>query len=181
MSILPIFLCGDKILRKKAKKIKQVDDWLIKFIADMFETMKQANGIGLAANQVGLDLSLLIVDLSEVEGYENFKPKVFINPVIKESTGKSVYEEGCLSIPGIHYKIERPEKIKVEYQDTDLNVFVEEFDGLLSRVLQHEIDHLNGKLFIDYIPKEGMTEIEDELLEIKERKREFEYLVNMNK
>lgn len=177
MSLLPINLCGDKILTKKVRKVKTINDKTIKFISDMFETMREANGIGLAANQVGRESAIIVIDLSEMEGYEHIRPMIVINPVIKEKIGDSVYEEGCLSVPGIRYKINRPESILIEYQDTDLVLHTELFDGLLARVLQHEIDHLNGIIFIDYIPNEQLKEFEVDIIKIKERELEFEYSV----
>ena len=111
---------GDKILRKKVNKVKVVDKEIIELIANMFDTMRNANGIGLAANQVGADRSIFIVDISNLEEYEDSKPLVFINPkIVKRSEEQTVFEEGCLSIPDIRSDVERPESISIEYQDAD--------------------------------------------------------------
>ena len=108
MTLLPVTMCGDKILRKKTAKVIEVDNESIELIKNMFDTMRNANGIGLAANQVGADKSILIVDISLVEDYEEVKPIVLINPKIKKySDEKSVIEEGCLSIPDIREEVER--------------------------------------------------------------------------
>jgi len=145
MALLPVTMCGDKILRKKLAKVTEVDNETIELITNMFDTMRNANGIGLAANQVGADKAILIADISLVESYEEVKPIVLINPkIIKYSDEKSVLEEGCLSIPDIREEVERPEAITVNYQDTDLKEHTMEIDSLLARVIQHEYDHLQG-------------------------------------
>jgi peptide deformylase len=133
----------------------------------MFYTMDKAAGIGLAAPQVGLDLALTVIDISKIEGEESKKPLTLLNPKILESHGGIVMEEGCLSIPLLRAEVQRPEKICIQYQDLDLNEKTIELDGLLSRVTQHEIDHLNGVLFIDHLSKEVKKNLKEQLKLIK--------------
>lgn len=178
MSLLPITLYGDKILRKKTANVSDVDMDTIKLIRDMFETMKNASGIGLAANQVGADKQIFIVDLSAMEGYEESKPTVFINPVIEKfSEEKIVIEEGCLSIPDVRSEVERPKKINIKYLDTNMKELELEADELLARVIQHEFDHLQGVLFVDRISDEVKKKLKKDLNKIKHRKKEFDYPV----
>ena len=179
MPILPITVCGDKILRKKAAKVSKVDDKIIKLIADMFETMHNANGIGLAANQVGANKQVFVVDISAAEGYEDTKPIVLINPkIISKSEESSVYEEGCLSIPDQRADVIRPAKIVIEYQDTDLKSQTIEADDLLARVMQHEYDHLQGVLFTDLVDEETKKKLKKPLNRIKNRKIEVAYPIS---
>lgn len=178
MSVLPIMLYGNKILRKKVSKVEKVDFEEIELIKNMFDTMRNANGIGLAANQIGSDKSIFIVDISFVEGYEDTKPITFINPeIIKRSEETSVYEEGCLSIPDIRYEIKRPASVTISYQDTDLAEHTIEADKLLARVIQHEYDHLQGKLFTDYLPEDEKKKLKKPLEKISKREIEIDYPV----
>lgn len=177
MSVLPINIYGDEILRHKAKKITKIDDNILKFIEDMFETMKQSDGIGLAATQVGKRWQILIADISEVEGYEHTKSMVVINPKIILSEGESEMEEGCLSLPGLRVNVKRPEKIRLKYNDLELKEYIEDFQGLQARVLQHEIDHLNGKLIIDYLSKNEKEKIKPLLDKMIKREIEVHYPV----
>jgi len=179
MTLLPVTMCGDKILRKKLAKVTKVDNETIKLITNMFDTMRNANGIGLAANQVGADRAILIVDISLVEGFEEVKPVVLINPKIKKYSDKiSVIEEGCLSIPDIREEVERPESITITYQDTDLKEHTVEIDSLLARVIQHEYDHLQGILFTDLVNDEVKKRIKKPLSMIKRRKIDVEYPIS---
>ncbi len=180
MAKLPINIVGDKILRQKAKKVTTTDDSTVEFIKDMFDTLHASDGVGLAANQVGSRDAILIADLSHVEGYEETDPIVVINPKIIKSEGNSTYEEGCLSLPGIKLEITRPEKVLLRYQDTDLNTHEENFSGLFARVIQHEIDHLNGKLIIDYLEEEALKNLEPELQKLKAREIEVPYSVSVH-
>ena len=147
MTKLTILEFPDPRLRKKAVPVEAVDDELRTLIDDMFETMYEAPGIGLAATQVDVHRRLLVSDVSS----EKTDPHVFINPVILEKDGVTVTEEGCLSVPGYYEEVERAEHIKVRYLDRDGNEQEEEFEGLLAVCVQHEIDHLDGKLFVDYL------------------------------
>jgi peptide deformylase len=176
MAILPITLYGDKILRKKVNSVKEVDLKTIELIKNMFDTMRNANGVGLAANQVGVNKSIFIVDISHNEGYEDYKPMVFINPkIIEKSEEKIVIEEGCLSIPDVRSPILRPEKIRIAYHDTDLNEHIISAEKLFARVIQHEYDHLQGILFIDKLTDEEKNKIKGDLENIKKRRFEIEY------
>ncbi len=140
---------GDPILRKKAEKITEFDEKLQKFVEDMMEVMYVEDGIGLAAPQIGFSKQVIVVDASEL--VEDEEARAFINPKILSSEGQETKEEGCLSIPGVREEVTRPEKILLEYQDVEGKVYKEEFDGWMARILQHEIDHLNGILFVDRI------------------------------
>lgn len=152
MTMLPLVLLPDPILREVSKPIAQVDDKVRKFADDMLETMYEAPGIGLAAIQVGEPIRMLVVDTAKDDQPKN--PRVFINPEIVASGDEtSVYEEGCLSIPDYYADVERPATVTVRSIDQDGNEHLTEADGLLATVLQHEIDHLNGVLFIDHISK----------------------------
>ena len=152
MSIKPLVILPDPVLRLVSKPVERVDASLLKLAEDMLETMYDAPGIGLAAIQVGEALRLLVIDLAK-EG-EPPAPQVFINPEVLESgDGRSVYEEGCLSIPDYYAEVERPAKVRVRHLDRDGKQHEVEADGLLATCLQHEIDHLNGVLFIDHISK----------------------------
>ncbi|MDZ7344294.1 MAG: peptide deformylase [candidate division KSB1 bacterium] len=150
MAVWPIRKYGDPVLRKKAKPIVAFDANLQKLAAEMIETMQAAKGIGLAANQIGLTEALCVVDVGLIK--EGEPPQVFINPVILREDGKETsYEEGCLSIPEVTEEVLRKERILVRYQGLTGVAQEQECDGMLARVLQHEIDHLNGILFIDRI------------------------------
>ena len=178
MALLPITLIGDKILRKKAAKVEEVDIKTIELIKNMFDTMHNASGIGLAANQVGADKSIFVVDLSGLEEYKDVKPYVFINPkIIKRSEETVFIEEGCLSIPDIRADVERPKSVVISYQDTDLNEKELETDEFLARVIQHEYDHLQGVLFTDLISDDLKKKVKKDIIRIKKRKWEFQYPV----
>ncbi len=176
MAILPITIWGDKVLREKAEPIEKVDDKLIVTIQDMFETMREANGIGLAANQVGINKSLFVIDLTPMEEFKDTKPMVFINPEIVEASDSEVYyEEGCLSLPNLVAEVARPEAIKIKYLDTDENEQFIEDDDWLARVIQHEYDHLLGKMIPDRVEPKIKKAIQQELKDIKNRIFEVNY------
>ncbi|MGD9486804.1 MAG: peptide deformylase [Calditrichaceae bacterium] len=144
-----IRLIGDPVLRKTTKKVTDFNDNIKRIVKNMITVMHREDGVGLAAPQVGLDSSILVIDISGVE--ENELPRAFINPEIIEASGEAVFEEGCLSIPGVREDVLRPDKIELVYNDEDGNTHKELLDGWKARVLQHEIDHLNGILFVDRI------------------------------
>jgi len=146
MALLKIRVYGDPVLEKKGARIDQVDDRIRTLVADMVETMTAAPGIGLAAPQVGESLQLCLVDLSA--GQDPDQLHVLINPEIVASKGVQKEEEGCLSFPGIFGFVERPERVTVRYMDLEGKTRELEGDGLLARALCHEIDHLNGQVFI---------------------------------
>lgn len=154
--ILPIYIYGNPVLRKEANEIDSTYPNLKELIDNMFETMHNAEGIGLAAPQVGLDDRIFVVDLAPLADEENpeyseFK-KVFINARIINRTGEvTAYEEGCLSIPGINESVPREDTIEIEYLDENLEPHSETFTGFTARVIQHEYDHIEGILFIDRI------------------------------
>lgn len=151
MPILPIYLYGADVLRKKAKPVRELDDTLIELIHSMFETMYHANGIGFAANQVGDLNRVIVIDISDTEEGKGTKPIVLINPEVVAKEGESSLEEGCLSIPGVRDIVPRPEKLTLKFKDGDFQDAAIDAPGLLGRVIQHEIDHLNGVLFTDYL------------------------------
>ena len=140
------------MLRQKSTPVESVDDDLRALIADMFETMYEAPGVGLAAIQIGVPKRIVTADTAKKD--EEKRPQVFLNPeVVWSSDEKATYEEGCLSIPEYYEEVERPTQVKVRYMDIDGKTQEIEANGLLATVLQHEIDHLNGVLFIDHISK----------------------------
>ena len=153
--ILPIYVYGQPVLRKVAEDIKSDYPNLKELIANMFETMDNAEGVGLAAPQVGLPIRVVVINLDvlsdefpELKGFR----KAFINPHILDVSGEMEdMEEGCLSLPGIHENVKRAGKIHVQYLDEDMQPHDEIVEGYLARVMQHEFDHLDGKMFIDHI------------------------------
>ena len=147
MANLTILHFPDERLRTVAKPVEQVDDELRSLIDDMLETMYDAPGIGLAATQVNFHKRLVVIDVSE----EKDKPLVLINPEILEKDGEEEMDEGCLSVPGIYERVQRADRIKVRALDRNGETFELEADGLLAVCIQHEIDHLDGKLFVDYL------------------------------
>lgn len=152
MSIKPLIILPDPVLRQLSRPVERVDAPLRRLADDMLETMYDAPGIGLAAIQIGEPLRMLVIDLAK-EG-ETPAPHVFINPEILESAdARSVYEEGCLSIPDYYAEVERPAAVRVKYLDREGKQQEIMAEGLMATCLQHEIDHLNGVLFIDHISK----------------------------
>ena len=152
MSIREIITVPDETLKKISEPIEKLGDNEKKLITDLFETMYNSNGIGLAAVQVGVLKRIIVVDVSSKE--EEKKPICFVNPLIKKvSDEMSIYEEGCLSIPDTFIEIERPKICEVEYVDINGKIKTQELDGLLSTCVQHEINHLDGKLIIDHLSK----------------------------
>lgn len=152
MSIKPLIILPDPLLRQVSKPLERVDAPLRKLADDMLETMYDAPGIGLAAIQIGEPLRMLVIDLAKED--EAPEPHVFINPqILERSDARSVYEEGCLSIPDYYAEVERPETVRVSYLDRDGKAQEVLAQGLMATCLQHEIDHLDGVLFIDHISK----------------------------
>ena len=147
MAILNILHYPDPRFRLKALPVYKVDSETKQFVSDMFETMYDAPGIGLAATQANVQKRIIVIDVSE----DKSQPLCFINPEIVESDGEEIMEEGCLSVPGIYEKVKRAEHIKVRALDRDGVEFEMEADGILSTCIQHEMDHLEGKLFVDYL------------------------------
>jgi peptide deformylase len=152
MALRDILILPDKRLRLVSEPVAAVDDGIRTLVADMFETMYDAPGIGLAAIQVGVPKRIVTVDVSRKD--EENRPLVFINPqVVWSSEETNVYEEGCLSIPEVHEDVERPERVRVRWTDLDGKTHEATVDGLFATCIQHEIDHLNGVLFIDHISR----------------------------
>lgn len=172
---LPITTYGMDVLRKTAVPVEKIDNNVIELIDNMFYTMINAYGVGLAAPQVNSDLSVCTIDISCVEEYKNVKPLILINPVILDSYGEVTIDEGCLSIPEVRAQITRPDKIFVKYNDFNMKEVEIEIDGYLARVAQHEIDHLHGKLFVDYLPEDLFKKVKPQLRKIQKRKIETDY------
>ena len=149
MARLKILEFPDPRLTTVASEVKVFDDTLKKLVEDMTETMYSANGIGLAATQVNVHKRLLVLDVSENQD----EPLVYINPRIVNSSGEQNHEEGCLSVPGIYASVKRAENITLQAQDSDGNAFEEQLEGLHAVCIQHEMDHLAGKVFVDYLSR----------------------------
>ncbi len=169
MAILDIVLYPDKKLKQKSRRVEKVDSEVVKLLDDMTETMYDAPGVGLAAPQIGINVRAIVVDTTHSSEEEEGSGLLqLVNPVIVESRGKQVGEEGCLSVPGFTASVKRKEHILVEALDRDAKTVTVEADGLLARVLQHEIDHLDGVLFFERLAK-----LKKELL-LKKINRTFE-------
>ena len=160
MAIRRIYETPEPVLRQISKPVETFDDALKTLVADMFETMYAAPGIGLAAVQVGVPIRLLVIDLQEPQDPEDPEsgtikdPKVFINPeVLWHSDNEVPYTEGCLSVPEQYAEVMRPDRIRARWQDEKGKAYEEEIEGLLAVCLQHEMDHLNGVLFIDHLSR----------------------------
>lgn len=154
--VLPIYIYGQPVLRKVSQDIAPDYPNLKELIANMFETLTASDGVGLAAPQIGLDIRLVVIDLDvlseDFPEYKDFR-KAYINPHILEydESNMSSSEEGCLSLPGIHESVKRPTRIHVKYMDEDFKEHDEWVDGYLARVMQHEFDHLDAKMFVDRV------------------------------
>lgn len=182
--IYPIVLYGDPVLRQKAKDIEKGTD-LKQLVEDMFETMHGANGIGLAAPQIGKAIRLFVVDgrtlEEEEEDMEEFR-KVFVNPVILDEVGEPWdFEEGCLSIPNIREKVSRKEELTIRYFDENWNPHEETYDGMKARIIQHEYDHIEGKLFVDYLTPLKKKLLKGKLTDISKGKVDTEYRIAVPK
>ncbi len=167
---------GHPVLRQRCRPVSEVDDGVMALVADMLDTMVDANGVGLAAPQVGVDLRLAVIDVSydpecvsflRVNGVDasiaEIMPLIFINPELTYGQAKEFGMEGCLSIRGIRAEVRRPEAVKATLPQLDGTVLVIETDGLLARALQHEIDHLNGVLFVDRLPAVAKVSMKNRL------------------
>lgn len=178
--IYPIVMYGDPVLRQRASDILPGTD-LSQLIEDMYETMRNASGIGLAAPQIGKSMRIFVVDGTIIEdepAMADFK-KAFINPVMLEEMGDIwEYEEGCLSIPNIREKVERNEELRIRYYDEGWNLREERFDGMKARIIQHEYDHLEGKMFVDYLPPLKKRLLKGKLSDISKGKVDTEYRIS---
>ena len=191
MSVLPIYLYGTKVLKAKAKPVRTLNNSAIKLLVDMVDTMHAANGMGLAANQVGILQRVIAVDISGVNEKEREESNdqvkitsphlprkvVMINPVVAGKEGAWKMGEGCLSLPELRGEVERAEKIQVKYRDPNFDEKEILADGLLARVILHEIDHLDGILFTDLIDPEDKAQVKDDLKRIKLGDVDTEYPV----
>ncbi len=181
--IYPIVLFGDPVLKRKAQTIEKGALDLDQLVADMFETMDAANGVGLAAPQIGMSIRLFVVDtepMVEDDDEEVGVRRAFINPEILDESGEEwKFEEGCLSIPGIREDVARFDTIKIRYQDQEWNEQVEEIDGILARVIQHEYDHIEGILFTDHISAFKKKLIKNKLANISKGKVSAEYRIKV--
>ncbi len=164
--MMKIIKYGNPILRMKSKAVTKIDDELRNTINDMIIVMQEGEGIGLAAPQVAVSKSFFVIDNSLIE--ENGEPEAIINPEILSSSGESVVEEGCLSVPDIREEVKRPEFIRVKYQDVQGNIHEKDLDGLKARVFQHEIDHLHGIFFVDRIGAMKRKLLQKQLRQIAE-------------
>ncbi|MHB1246471.1 MAG: peptide deformylase [Sulfuriferula sp.] len=159
MALLNIIHYPDRRLHTIAKPVTQVDERIRKLVTDMAQTMYAAPGIGLAATQVDVHQQVIVIDISETRD----DLRVFINPKLLKADGSAVHEEGCLSVPGIYDKVTRAEHITVEALDTDGVSFTLDADGLLAVCIQHEMDHLQGKVFVEYLSSLKQTRIKNKL------------------
>ena len=164
MPVLPIVKYGDPILRKVLDPVTNFQS-ISNILTDMFDTMYELEGIGLAANQIGLNLNLMIIDISHTD--ETYPPTAFANGTILDGSGKESMDEGCLSIPGIQVNVSRSETVIFSYQDTEGNSHEGEFSGLMARVIQHEMDHLNGRLIIDHATIVERNRLKKQLKELR--------------
>ncbi|CAN5199564.1 peptide deformylase [soil metagenome] len=180
--VYPIVMYGDPVLRKRAKEIEKTTIDIKAFVQDMFDTMYAAHGIGLAAPQIGKGIRVFVVDGTSLDDLEDedmtgFK-KVFINPELLEETGDEwEFEEGCLSIPNIRENVYRPENLKIRYRDEDWNLKEEGYDGMKARIIQHEYDHLDGKMFVDYLSPLKKRMLKGKLTDISKGNVDTEYRI----
>ena len=174
--ILPIVAYGDPVLRQKGKTITKDFPKLQELIQNMFETMDEAEGIGLAAQQVGYPIMLFITGAEDLgEGFEDFR-KVFINAEIEEDESEIwEREEGCLSLPRIHEHVKRPKRLTIRYYDENFEFHEEQYDGMKARIIQHEYDHNIGKLFIDHLSDFKRTLLKGKLNDISKGKIDVDY------
>jgi peptide deformylase len=184
--ILPIVAYGDPVLKKRATEISKDHPNLEQIIANMYETMYGAHGVGLAAPQVGLSIRLFLVDTAPFSEDESYTPeektelkafkRTFINAKIIEESGEEwSFNEGCLSIPNVREDVWRCPKVKIEYQDEDFTTHVEEFEGLIARVVQHEYDHIEGILFTDKVSSLKKRLLKGKLTNISKGKTSVDY------
>jgi peptide deformylase len=185
--IYPIVVYGDPVLKRKAASIEK-DSLDVKQLAeDMFETMYAANGVGLAAPQIGKSIRMFVVDGTPLEDEEDeedltgFK-KVFINPEILQEEGDEwAFEEGCLSIPTVREDVFRKESLRIRYFDENWDAFEEEFNGMKARIIQHEYDHIEGKLFVDYLTPLKKRLLKGKLTNISKGKVKADYRLALPK
>ena len=167
MAILDVLKMGNPILNQVSKPVNKFDNTLKKLSKDMIDTMIIEEGIGLAAPQVGQSIRMIVIDMALID--ENLEPVAYVNPEIVEKEGEFVFEEGCLSVPGIREEVDRYKHIRVNYQDIDGNPHNLEAEDLLAVVFQHEIDHLDGILFVQKLSPLKLKLLKDQIKQIKEK------------
>jgi len=163
MAVLPVRIYGDAVLRQIARPVAEIDAAIHTLVKNMFATLREQKGIGLAAPQVGLSTRLFVMDPTDVASVG--QPTVLINPEIIGSHGETIYQEGCLSFPGIYFDVCRPRHVGVRYFDLDGKECTIEDDGILARIILHEHDHLEGRLFVDTLNGQGRRTVEAALRE----------------
>jgi len=170
LSLIPIRVYGEPVLRKVSSPIENINGSLVKFLKDMNETMLAARGLGLAANQIGKTVRAFAIDMNQFDVLD--EPRIIINPEVMETGGEIVTgEEGCLSFPGLYQMIERPTKITIKSVNLDGKEYYFDAQGLVARVILHEIDHLDGVLFIDKLSSAQRNLIKSKLKRIKDGER----------
>ena len=183
--VLPMYIFGQPVLRQVADEVEKDYPNLKELIKNMYETLRNSEGVGLAAPQVGLPIRLFIVDLDCIsEDHPEFKGylKTFINPEIVEVSQEQVsFEEGCLSVPGIHESVKRPKRVLLNYLDEDFNEHEEWFDEFPARVIQHENDHLDGKMFVDHLGPLRKQMLKSKLVAMTKNKFSASYKCKPNK
>jgi peptide deformylase len=168
---------GAEVLRQKAKPVKSIDNTLITLVYDMFDTMRNANGVGLAANQVGVLKRIITVDISNIEEGKGTKPLVLINPEVQAEEGEWTMEEGCLSVPDLREEVTRAETATIRFRDINFHEHDVEVHGFLARVILHEIDHLNGILFTDHLNAARRRQMKGKFMKITKGETETSYPV----
>jgi len=179
--IYPIIALGHPVLKERATEISEGSVDLMTLVEDMFETMYNASGVGLAAPQIGKGIRLFVIDAEPMDEEKLKGAKmVFVNPIRLEEEGDPwPYEEGCLSLPGLREEVKRPEKITLQYENEKGEKFTKTFDGMLARVIQHEYDHLEGKLFIDYLSPFRKRLIQNKIGDILKGRAKAEYPIRI--
>lgn len=169
MAIKPVYNCFHPILNKPTQEFANIDGEALTIAKDLQDTLQSiSNGIGLAANQIGYDKSILLIDVRQIEEYANTSPLIMINPeIIMESDKQVEMQEGCLSIPELYENVFRPEIVQVRYWDLNQKEIIQDFDGYLARVVQHEIDHLDGILYFQHLSSFKRTLIKNKLNKIR--------------
>jgi peptide deformylase len=181
--IYPVTVYGDPILRKKAEPISPDFPGLAEFLTDFWETMYSADGVGLAAPQVGHSIRIFVIDASagaeDDPSLKDFR-KTFINPEILEKSGElKVFEEGCLSLPEIRENVTRPDTVRIKYMDENFTEHDETYSGFVARIIQHEYDHLEGRLFVDYLPPLKRKLLRSRLINISKGKVTPKYKIRV--
>ena len=183
--VYPIYIYGSPILRAQTKEVERDHPELAKLVEDMFETMYESAGVGLAAPQIGKDLRIFVVDVSPFGEYDPHAKdyrRAFINPEIYESSEEEVLmNEGCLSLPGLHEDVYRPEKIKIRYLDENFAEHDEELDGWRARAVQHEFDHIEGVVFTDHLSPLRKTLLKNKLSGMSKGKYSASYRTKLTK